>query len=55
MGEIAAAGGTRVSLGGSLAFVSAAAMIDVAERIRDDGDFSGIAVKLPPDFGDWLD
>jgi 2-methylisocitrate lyase-like PEP mutase family enzyme len=55
MGEIAGAGGTRVSLGGSLAFVAAAAMIGVAERIRDDGDFSGIAVRLPPEFGDWLD
>jgi 2-methylisocitrate lyase-like PEP mutase family enzyme len=55
MSEIAAAGGTRVSLGGSLAWVAAAGMIDVAERIRDEGDFSGIAVKLPEGLGDWLD
>ncbi len=55
MAEIAAAGGTRVSLGGSLTFVAVAAMTAAAERIRDHGDFSEIAVKLPDDFGAWLD
>ncbi len=55
MAEIADAGGTRVSLGGSLTFVAVAAMTAAAERIRDHGDFSDIAVKLPDDFGDWLD
>ena len=54
MSEIAAAGGQRVSLGGSLAWVAAAGMIEVAERIRDEGDFSGIAVKLPDALGEWL-
>jgi 2-methylisocitrate lyase-like PEP mutase family enzyme len=54
MSEIAAAGGQRVSLGGSLAWVATAGMIDVAERIRDEGDFSGIAVKLPEALGEWL-
>ena len=55
MAEIADAGGTRVSLGGSLTFVAVAAMTAAAERIRDHGDFSDIAVKLPDEFGDWLD
>jgi 2-methylisocitrate lyase-like PEP mutase family enzyme len=55
LAEIAAAGGTRVSVGGSLAFVSVAAYIAAAERIRDDGDFSDIAISLPEAFGDWLD
>ena len=54
MSEIAAAGGQRVSLGGSLAWVATAGMIEVAERIRDEGDFSGIAVKLPDALGEWL-
>ena len=55
LAEIAAAGGTRVSVGGSLAFVSVATYIAAAQRIRDEGDFSDIAVKLPEAFGDWLD
>ena len=37
MAEIADAGGTRVSLGGSLTFVAVAAMTAAAERIRDHG------------------
>jgi 2-methylisocitrate lyase-like PEP mutase family enzyme len=53
--EIAAAGGTRVSVGGSLAFVSVGALVAAAERIRDRGDLSALAVKLPDRFGDWLD
>ena len=55
MAEIAAAGGTRVSVGGSLAFVSVAAMAAAAQRIRDEGDFSALAVSLPDGFADWLD
>jgi 2-methylisocitrate lyase-like PEP mutase family enzyme len=55
MAAIVAAGGMRVSLGGSLTWVAVAAMTSVAERIRDEGDFSGIAVKLPDGFQDWLD
>jgi 2-methylisocitrate lyase-like PEP mutase family enzyme len=54
MAEIAVAGGTRVSVGGNLAFVSVAAVVAAAERIRDHGDFSALAVKLPDDFGEWL-
>ena len=55
MADIVGAGGQRVSLGGSLAWVAAAGMIEVAERIRDEGDFSGIAVKVPDELDDWLD
>jgi 2-methylisocitrate lyase-like PEP mutase family enzyme len=41
--EIAAAGARRISVGGSLAWAAVEAMARVAERIRDDGDFSGLA------------
>ena len=40
MREIAAAGGTRVSVGGALTWVAVNAMAEAAEWIRDDGDFS---------------
>jgi 2-methylisocitrate lyase-like PEP mutase family enzyme len=52
MADIASAGGQRVSLGGALAWATVAAMVETAERIRDDGDFSGLAA--PPPAG-WLD
>ena len=41
--EIADAGGQRVSLGGSLAWVGVAAIARAAERIRDEGDLSVLA------------
>jgi 2-methylisocitrate lyase-like PEP mutase family enzyme len=47
MSEIAAAGGQRVSVGGSLAWVSAAALVSAAEQIRDSGDFSSLTAKPP--------
>ena len=50
--DIAAAGARRVSVGGSLAWVAVRAMVDAAEAIRDTGDFSALAVKLPID--EWL-
>jgi 2-methylisocitrate lyase-like PEP mutase family enzyme len=53
MREIAEAGGTRVSVGGALAWVAVAAMVSAAERIRDEGDFSALRVRLALD--DWLD
>jgi 2-methylisocitrate lyase-like PEP mutase family enzyme len=54
MSEIAAAGGQRVSVGGGLAFVALAAMVGVAEQIRDRGDFSslGAHVRLKEWLGD---
>ena len=50
--EIFEAGAQRVSLGGSLAFVAVSAMAKAAEAIRDDGDFTPIA--LGPELGEWL-
>jgi 2-methylisocitrate lyase-like PEP mutase family enzyme len=47
MSEIAAAGGQRVSVGGSLAWVAAAALVAAAEQIRDSGDFSSLTARPP--------
>jgi 2-methylisocitrate lyase-like PEP mutase family enzyme len=52
LADIAGAGGQRVSLGGSLAFLAVSAMASAAETIRDDGDFTPIA--LGPELRDWL-
>jgi 2-methylisocitrate lyase-like PEP mutase family enzyme len=40
--EIFAAGAQRISTAGGLTFAAANAVIEAAERIRDDGDFSGL-------------
>ena len=50
--ELAAAGAQRVSVGGALTWVAAGALVSAAERIRDDGDFSALSVRLPLD--EWL-
>ena len=52
LGEITAAGARRVSVGGGLAWVALEAMVDAAEAIRDKGDLSALAARLPLD--DWL-
>jgi 2-methylisocitrate lyase-like PEP mutase family enzyme len=52
VGEIAAAGGQRISVGGGLAWVAAAALADAATTIRDTGDFSPLGVRIP--LGEWL-
>jgi 2-methylisocitrate lyase-like PEP mutase family enzyme len=52
LAEIAAAGGRRVSVGGSLTWVAVKAMVDAAERVRDLGDFSALGV--PTEFRRWL-
>jgi 2-methylisocitrate lyase-like PEP mutase family enzyme len=39
---IAETGARRISVGGALAWVAVGAMVAAAERIRDDGDFSGL-------------
>jgi 2-methylisocitrate lyase-like PEP mutase family enzyme len=52
MAEMAEAGAQRVSLGSRLTWVAAAAAAEAAERIRDDGDFSGLRVKV--DLEKWL-
>lgn len=50
--EIVAAGAQRVSVGGALTWVALAAMADAAEAIREAGDFSALAARLPLD--DWF-
>jgi 2-methylisocitrate lyase-like PEP mutase family enzyme len=52
MREIGEAGGRRVSVGGALAWVAIAAMVSAAEKIREEGDFSALRVRLALD--DWL-
>ena len=52
MSEIVEAGGQRVSVGGGLAFVGVAAMVEAAEQIRDTGDFSSLGVRLR--LTEWL-
>jgi 2-methylisocitrate lyase-like PEP mutase family enzyme len=50
--EIAAAGAQRVSVGGSLTWVAVKAFADAAEAIRDRGDFSELAARVPLD--EWF-
>lgn len=52
LADIAGAGARRVSVGGSLTWVAVRAMADAAEAIRDRGDFSALAARLP--LGEWL-
>lgn len=51
-GEIFAAGAQRVSTGGSLAWVAARALADVAAAIRGSGDLSALAARVP--LADWF-
>jgi 2-methylisocitrate lyase-like PEP mutase family enzyme len=51
-GEIVAAGAQRVSVGGALTWVAAAAMAAAATEIRDTGDFSSLSARLP--LADWF-
>ena len=50
--ELTAAGARRISVGGSLAWVAVRAMVDAATAIRDKGDFSALAARVP--LADWL-
>ena len=50
--EIADAGAQRVSVGGALTWVAVAGLVSAAERIRDSGDFSGLAESVKID--EWL-
>ena len=47
LAELFEAGAQRISVGGALTWVAAAAMIDAATRIRDDGDFSALSARPP--------
>jgi 2-methylisocitrate lyase-like PEP mutase family enzyme len=49
LGEIFGAGAQRVSVGGGLAWVAAKAMADAAAGIRDRGDLSPLAARVPLD------
>jgi 2-methylisocitrate lyase-like PEP mutase family enzyme len=50
--EIFAAGAQRISVGGGLTWVAVKAMADAAIAMRDYGDLSPLAARLP--LGDWL-
>jgi 2-methylisocitrate lyase-like PEP mutase family enzyme len=47
VGEIADAGGQRISVGGALTWVAVAAMAAAAEQIRDTGEFSSLGAGPP--------
>jgi 2-methylisocitrate lyase-like PEP mutase family enzyme len=50
--EITGAGAQRVSVGGALTWVAAAAFAEAATTIRDRGDFSALSARPP--LRDWL-
>jgi len=50
--EIVAAGAQRISVGGSLTWVAAKALVDAATAIREHGDLSALSARLP--LRDWL-
>jgi 2-methylisocitrate lyase-like PEP mutase family enzyme len=52
MASIAAAGGQRVSVGGSLTWVAVRAMATAAEQMLEAGDFSALRGSGP--VGEWL-
>jgi 2-methylisocitrate lyase-like PEP mutase family enzyme len=52
LAEIVAAGARRVSVGGALTWVAASALVAAAGDIRDRGDFSSLAARLPLD--EWF-
>jgi 2-methylisocitrate lyase-like PEP mutase family enzyme len=52
VGEIADAGAQRISVGGSLTWAATEALGDVATRMLEDGDLSGL--RDGAQVGDWL-
>jgi 2-methylisocitrate lyase-like PEP mutase family enzyme len=52
VGEIAACGGQRISVGGALTWVAIDAAAKAASQIRDLGEFQPLAVR--PNIGEWL-
>jgi len=52
LAEIVDAGARRVSVGGGLTWVAVSAMASAATAIRDDGDLSSLAARLP--LGEWF-
>lgn len=47
--QVVEAGAQRVSVGGSLTWVAVKAMAEAATSIRDSGDFSALAARVPLD------
>jgi 2-methylisocitrate lyase-like PEP mutase family enzyme len=47
LSEVVEAGGRRISVGGALTWVAMSAMATAAQEIRDTGDFSSLAARLP--------
>ena len=45
-GEIREAGAQRISVGSQLTWVAVGAMVEAAERIRDEGDFSALETRV---------
>ncbi len=52
LAEIVEAGARRVSVGGGLTWVAVSAMASAATAIRDGGDLSSLAARLP--LGEWF-
>ena len=52
LADMVDAGAQRISVGGALTWVAARALVDAASAIRDRGDFSALAARVPLD--DWL-
>ena len=52
VGEILDAGAQRISVGGGLTWVAVKAMADAATAMRDDGDLSALAARVP--LAEWL-
>ena len=52
LADIVGAGAQRVSVGGGLAWVAVKALADAATAIRDDGDLSVLAARVP--LGEWF-
>ena len=50
--EIVGAGAQRISVGGALAWVAVKAFADAAVAIRDTGDLSVLAPRVP--LGEWF-
>ena len=50
--QLAEAGAQRISVGGALAWAAASALVDAATAIRDRGDFSALAPRLP--LAEWF-
>jgi 2-methylisocitrate lyase-like PEP mutase family enzyme len=52
LSEVIDAGARRISVGGALTWVAASALAEAATAIRDAGDFSALAARVP--LADWL-